>query len=346
MPRRSALRRTRVVPVALALAVIGVATIGVPPAPADDAAYPDPLGYCNAESAHLDPRDTERAAPPVILPPGFKRREVTLQGYRIPLIVRGPRRAKETVVFFHGNPGTSEDFAALYRAVPRGVRVVAPDLLGFGEADKPFDFPFDLPRTQALIDDFFEKLRIRRMHLVGHDLGGGVGLDWAARRPRRLESAVLIATGALIGYEDHQYARVWKQPIQGEALMAAVTRETFHDALQSSTPRPLPREFVDRNYDSFDRGTRCAILRIYRNVPDFSALGERWAKSLRPHDVPALAIWGDSDPFVPEHLAHRQREAFPSVKLHIYERSGHWPFVDEEKRTVRLIRRFLRNRLR
>ena len=307
----------------------------------------DPDAYCLPENTHLDPQDVRRPdAPPIELPRGFVRRRVAVAGFETSLIERGPRDSQEVVLFMHGNPGSSLDFIGLLRAVPKGTRVVAVDILGFGEADKPYDFPYDLAASRPLMDRLTRDLGVRRMHLVGHDVGSVVGVDWAARHPRRLGSAVLIAGGIMIGYTDHHFARIWKTPELGEESMRGVDREGFVSMIQAHNPRPLPREFVDRNYDYFDRGTRCAILKLYRAMPNLTELGREHAAALRPHDKPALVIWGDRDPFLPQTLAESNREGFPHADVHIFENSGHWPFVDTEARTVELMRDFFGRHVR
>lgn len=302
----------------------------------------DPNGYCLPQNSHFDPQDVRRPdAPPIALPPGFARRRISVAGFNTTVIERGPRDSEEAVVFMHGNPGSSLDFIGLLRAVPEGTRVIAFDILGFGAADKPYDFPYDLASSRPVLDRAFRELGIERMHLVGHDIGSVVGVDYAARNPHKLASAVLIAGGILIGYVDHHFARIWKTPRLGEESMRGVDREGFIRVIQAHNPRPLPREFLDRNYDYFDRGTRCAILKIYRAMPNIDRLSRQRAAALRPHDKPALVIWGDRDPFLPQHLAYGNREGFPRAAVHVFANSGHWPFVDEEARTVRLMNAFL-----
>jgi pimeloyl-ACP methyl ester carboxylesterase len=299
-------------------------------------------GYCVPANTQFDPTDLERSdAEPIVLPPGFVRHRLTIAGFETTVIEAGPRHASEAVVFMHGNPGSSLDYLGLLRAVPASTRVVAFDILGFGEADRPYDFPYDLEASRRLADRVFEELGIERMHLVGHDVGGVVGVDWGARHPEKLASAVLLAGGILIGYVDHHFARVWQTPFVGEENMRMVDREGFVNVIQLHNPRPLPREFLDRNYDYYDRATRCAILKIYRSMPNLTLLGLEHAEALRPHDIPALVIWGDRDPFLPAYLAFGSRQAFPHADVHVFPNSGHWPFVDTEERTVGLMSQFL-----
>lgn len=300
----------------------------------------DASGYCEPQNVQYDPRDTERDAPPTPLPPGFTRRDFELNGLHSPLIEAGSPKSREAIVFMHGNSGSSLDFAGILRAAPPGARVIAFDLYGFGEADKPWDFSYSLADSMPLLTAAAQKLGIDRIHLVGHDVGGVLGIEWASLHPRALASATLLSSGVLIGYEDHDYARMWRQPGEGEAFMAATTRSLFHQGINSKEPQPLPDEFLDRDYDFYDRATRCAVLKATRSEPDVSGLAERQAKRLEPYDRPALVIWGGQDAFIKPAIAERQREAFPHASINVFPDSGHWPFVNEEDRTVGLMRSF------
>lgn len=322
--------------------VAALALALAPAAPAQLLPNADLNGYCVPENTQFDPQDLERPdAPPIVVPPGFVRHEIKVGGFRTMAIEAGNREAKEAVVFMHGNPGSSLDFLGLLETVPKGTRVIAFDILGFGEADKPYDFPYDLPASRDLADRVFEELGVERMHLVGHDVGSVVGVDWAARHPEKLASATLIAGGLLIGFVDHHFGVVWKTPFVGEESMRMTDRESFVNVLQLQNPRPLPREFIDRNYDYFDRASRCAVLKIYRSMPNMTLLGLENAEKLRPHDIPALVIWGDRDPFLPAHMAYTNRLGFPSADVHVFPNSGHWPYVDTEQRTIGLMSEFL-----
>ena len=68
---------------------------------------------------------------------------------------------------------------------------------GFGRADKPRDFPYSVAGYAEFLDGVLEELGIDRVHLVVHDFGGPWGMEWAARNPSRVASAVLINTGVL-----------------------------------------------------------------------------------------------------------------------------------------------------
>jgi len=152
---------------------------------------------------------------------------------------------------------------------------------------------------------------------------------------------VLLGTGVLPGYRWHALARAWRTPLLGELSMAATTRAGFRLLLSRGNPRGLPRAFVERMYDDFDRHTRRAVLDLYRSVPDVAAAGERLAAALRPLDRPALVLWGRHDPYLPAALADRQRDAFPHADIRVLQRSGHWAFVDDPQTVTAAIKQFL-----
>jgi pimeloyl-ACP methyl ester carboxylesterase len=247
----------------------------------------------------------------------------------------GPPGESEAVVFVHGNPGSSADWAPLLPAVGAIRRAVAWDAPGFGQADKPDAFPQTPAAHGAFIGAALNALGIERAHLVLHDFGGPWGLEWAAMEPERLASVTLINTGLLLDYRWHRLARVWRTPGLGEAFMATTTRPGFRMLL-----RGLPTDFVDRMYDDFDAGTRRAVLRLYRNVDDPAGDARRLLDALP--DVPALVLWGQRDPYLSFRLAARQREAFPTARVVVLPDSGHWPFVDEPGRVAQELTAFLR----
>jgi menaquinone-9 beta-reductase len=276
------------------------------------------------------------------LPAEVTGERATIDGLSVPVSSAGDQGASEAIVFVHGNPGSRRDWDDLLSRVSPYARAVAFDLPGFGRADKPDTFDHTVEGYARFLGLALDELGIERAHLVLHDFGGPWGLEWAARNPDRLGSAVLINTGVLLDYRWHYLARIWRTPVAGEAFQASTTRTGFHTALRHGNPRGLPRAFVDRMYDDTDAGTSRAILRLYRATADPAGMGRRQADALRPLDRPALVVWGAHDPYLPVALAHRQREAFPSAEIEILPDSGHWPFADDPDAVGRLVEPFLR----
>jgi pimeloyl-ACP methyl ester carboxylesterase len=266
---------------------------------------------------------------------------LTVDGVRSPMLQAGPAEATEAVVFVHGNPGSSQDWARLVERTGAFARAVAWDHPGFGQADKPAGFDYTVQGYAAHLGRGLDALGITEAHLVLHDFGGPWGMAWAAAHPAAFASATLLNIGVLPGYRWHYLARVWRTPLLGELFNATTTRTGFRLLLRHGNPRGLPRPFVDRMYADLDRGTKRTILALYRATDDPAGDSVRLGAALRPLDRPTLMIWGRHDPYLPVALAGRQREAFPKARIEILDDSGHWPFIDDPERTERLVLEFL-----
>lgn len=266
---------------------------------------------------------------------------ITVEGLRSPCLDTGGA-APEAAVFVHGNPGSGQDWAALLPRVAPFMRAVAPDMPGFGRADKPADFDYTVTGYARHLGGMLEALGIARAHLVLHDFGGPWGLAWAAAHPDRVASVALINIGVLPGYRWHWLARIWRTPLLGELFQATTTRPAFHLLLKIGCPRGLPKAFIDRMFDDYDAGTRRAILKLYRATSDLDGLAAQAQLALRPLDLRCLVLWGKADVYLPHRYAERQRETFPRAEVHYLEDSGHFPFADNPEAVAATLVPFLR----
>ncbi len=274
-----------------------------------------------------------------------RRGHVIYQGVRSPYLESGSQHSQEAVVFVHGNPGSSEDWRDLVSRAGAFARAVAPDMPGFGQADKPKDFDYTVEGYARHLDGILDHLGVRQVHLVLHDFGGPWGLAWAAQHQPRLASVTLINIGIMPGYRWHYLARIWRTPLLGELFFAATTRTAFGLSLKHGNPRGLPRAMVDRMYRDLDWGTKRAVLRLYRATNDPGRMADMLGPLFQQLDVPALVIWGAADPYVPVRYAERQRDFFPRARIVILEQSGHWPFADDPQAVADALIPFLQKQL-
>lgn len=272
-------------------------------------------------------------------------REVRVAGVRSLVRTSGPQTAREAVVFLHGNPGSSEDWVELLGRVGDFARAIAPDMPGFGKAARPRDFAYDIPGYARHLAGLLERLGVERAHLVLHDFGGPWGLWWASLDPRAVASLTLIDVGFMPGYTWHTAARIWQTPLLGELFQLLTTRGGFRAVLDRQNPRPLPRAFLDRMSEDYDRGTKRAVLALYRSARNLAPLNDAVATRLREHHLPTLVVWGKDDPYLPCHYAERQREVFLVQGVHVLDGCGHWPFIDAPERVAEVVVPFLRRQV-
>jgi haloalkane dehalogenase len=95
-----------------------------------------------------------------------------------------------TVVFLHGNPASSHMWRNVLPRIGRG-RLLAPDLIGMGRSGKP-EIPYLFDDHARYLDAWFDALGLDDVVLVGHDWGGALACDWAARHPERVRGLALF----------------------------------------------------------------------------------------------------------------------------------------------------------
>jgi haloalkane dehalogenase len=94
------------------------------------------------------------------------------------------------VVLLHGNPGSSHLWRNVIPGLGRG-RLLAPDLIGMGRSGKP-DLAYSFADHTRYLDAWFDALHLDRVILVGHDWGGALAFDWAARHPERVAGIAFL----------------------------------------------------------------------------------------------------------------------------------------------------------
>ena len=268
---------------------------------------------------------------------------IEIGGISAPVAEAGPSDSAEALVCLHSVPGSARDFQWLLPETGEVMRSIAFDLPGFGQADKPRDFPYSLEGYQTWFAPALSELGVRRAHLVLHSFGGQVGLMWAAMNPQRFASAVLLDTGVLEDYRWHILARLWRRPRIGELVQNGTTRALFKLWMRRGNIRGLDPQWLDQLITEDDRHTRRVTLELYRNTDIERA--QIFRQAIAPQNKPALVIWGRRDPYVSWRYAERQKETFPGAQIHVWDDCGHFPHVQHPGRTAEKVTAFLRSQI-
>jgi haloalkane dehalogenase len=218
---------------------------------------------------------------------------------RMAYVDEGPREARP-VLLLHGEPSWSY----LYRSMippllDAGLRVIAPDLIGFGRSDKPVtrgDYTY-ARHVAWLTELVVDRLDLRDAILFCQDWGGLLGLRIVAAHSDRFAAVVasntFLPTGDQDPGEGFKAWREYSQNVEDFAVGRIVnggTKRALSDAEVAAYDAPFPDE-------DFKAGARQfpTLVPITPDDPEAPANRSAW-ETLSQWDKPFVCAFGDSDP--------------------------------------------------
>ena len=132
-----------------------------------------------------------RYAVQIVTSPSRQFRNV--HGYRRAFIKAGSGPA---LLLIHGIGDNADSWADVIPELAKDYTVIAPDLLGHGQSDKP-RADYSIGAYANAMRDLLSVLDVDRVTVMGHSLGGGVAMQFAYQYPERCERLVLVGTGGV-----------------------------------------------------------------------------------------------------------------------------------------------------
>jgi pimeloyl-ACP methyl ester carboxylesterase len=270
--------------------------------------------------------------------------EITLHGNRVTYRTGGDG---PLLVLIHGITSSSASWEPVLPLLAEHYTIIAPDLLGHGQSDKPAG-DYSLGSHACLVRDLMLTLGHRSGTIAGHSLGGGIAMQLGYQFPELMDRLVLVSSGGL-GREVSLFLRAVTLP--GSELVlpllasqpvlnagAAVARAGARLGLQAGADLgQIALGIASLN----DIGARRAFVHTARSVIDPG--GQRVDARDRLYlaeAVPSLLVWGERDPIIPAVHGVRAQKLMPGSTLELFEGSGHFPHLEDPARFATLLREF------
>lgn len=268
--------------------------------------------------------------------------------------IHGHRRAFRrcgsgpALLLLHGIGDSSEAWLPVLPALAEHYTVIAPDLLGHGQSDKP-RADYSAAAYANGMRDLLDVLGVERATIVGHSLGGGVAAQMVYQYPQRCERLVLVAPGGvgrevtpLLRFLAAPYAEVVLPPLRlpGSRQVARVVTTAMR---LSGTNLGRDAHQVLRIFEGLPRSeSQFAFTRTLRSVVDWRGqVVTMLDRAYLAEGVPVLIVWGDRDGVIPVAHAARAHEAMPGSRLEIFAGAGHFPHHCFPDRFVEVLDEFM-----
>ena len=243
------------------------------------------------------------------------------------------------VLLLHGSgPGVTAyaNWRLTIPALSQHLRVIAPDLVGFGFTERPESVSYDMDTWVGQAIGLLDALDIERAHLVGNSFGGALALALASRHPDRVERLVLMGSVGVPFEITDGLDRVW-----GYEPSIAQMRELLD--LFAYSRELVSDELAEVRYRaSIQPGFQESFAAM------FPAPRQRWVDAMVTPDEdlarlphPTLVVHGRDDLIIPPANALHLLDTIPDVRLHIFGRCGHWTQIEHADAFNRLVVSFL-----
>ena len=249
----------------------------------------------------------------------------------------------DPVVCVHGLGATKASFLPTVAALADRHRVLALDLPGFGDSDKPLTAAYDAPYFADCVAALLDELGIERAHLIGNSMGGRVVIEFALMHPERVKKVAMLSP-ALAWLRDRRWHWLLRAPLPLLGLVQPAPRVITEPIVRNLVPGGKDgwsAAGVDEFLRSFltPRG-RVAFYEAARNIYLDEPHGERglWTR-LAAISCESLFIWGRQDRLVPIGFRKHVERALPAAR-HLELDCGHVPQLEAPRQTHNAIVEF------
>lgn len=256
------------------------------------------------------------------------------------------------VLLLHGFPQFSYAWRHQIPALAKHFRVVAPDLRGYGKTEKPEGV--ENYAMHHLVEDIAELIRTlgyAKVHLVGHDWGGGIAWRVAQEHPELIDKLVILNAPfpqiffkALRSNWDQMrkswYMFFFQIPGLPETLFKLRSKKIVKQVLQGTGARK--GTFTDEDIKIYTEqlekpGAFKAALNYFK-----AAFHAKPPKGSGQITVPTLLIWGEKDQALGKDLTVGMEKYFTNtLQIEYLPDASHWVMEEEPEKVNSLILRFL-----
>ena len=268
---------------------------------------------------------------------------ITVNGINIRYVVKGNG---PPILLIHGFGEFLETWWFNIDPLSEHYRIYAMDLPGHGLSDKPA-IDYNLPFARESAIHFMQALDIERASLVGHSLGGLLGISVAINFPDKVDRLILVDSGGLAEDAPLLY-RLCTLPIVGNVIIKSTVKSFIKHGIKKAFYNPdlVTEEMIDLDYEFLKMpGTKEALLSIIRNGVSLSGPYPEIVMTDKLHLIkcPTLLIHGEEDEVIPVVYAQKAYKLIPKARLEVINECGHCPHIEKASQFNKLVVAFLQS---
>lgn len=264
--------------------------------------------------------------------------KVKIRGHDI--FYRSAGTGEETILLMHGIPTNSFLWIYVIPQLAQKYRVIAPDMLGFGNSDRAAHEHLTLPKQAEYAIALMDSHGIKKFHVAGHDLGGGVTQILAANYTERVSSFLVIDGVTLSNWPLPQVVALrYPTSSMNEPSINFIERMLreglFHQTLV--TPELLTAFLSPFNMVGGDKALQEASFALDHHQT------EDLVPRLKELEIPATFLYGQYDNFLPPFWGQELQKIVPNSTFKVLPECSHYSMIDNPLLVTEEILEHLKN---
>ncbi len=275
---------------------------------------------------------------------------LTFQWKGYDIIYKKSESNKPWLVLIHGFPSCTFDWWKVWDQLSQHFNLLAPDMIGFGRSDKPYDFPYSIYAQADIHLDLLAQLEVREFHILAHDYGDTVAQEIMAKELEGVNwktQSVCMLNGGIFP-EAHKPLMIQKllmSPIGfllSKMMNERKLEKSFYKIFGPNTK--LSKSELHEYWEliAYKNGHRIAH-KIIRYMQERVDNRDRWLRSLQQYHGKLGLINGPYDPISGTQMVEHFKEVISKEHIWLLEDIGHYPQVEAPQGVLDNYMKFLNN---
>lgn len=254
---------------------------------------------------------------------GLKRHEAVIDGQKI-FYLDNEQKEGRPILLIHGFGDSSMTWVQFARSLKHeGFRVIAPDLLGFGESARPADAAYSFSAQAKRLFTLMQQLGVEKFHVAGNSMGGGIAAEMAATQAQKILSLTLIDAAGV----HYKPADLDRALLAGRNMLVLKNRQDFEALLdmvfvtKPPVPEPVTSYLAERAIKDWPLHERIAISALMDDM-NFLLL------KMDAITSPTLILWGEKDRLLSVENTQVLKKFIRGSQVVIMPNVGHAPQVE------------------
>jgi pimeloyl-ACP methyl ester carboxylesterase len=245
------------------------------------------------------------------------------------------------VLFIHGMPTSGQLWSGIIDKMRGQFTCHAVDLPGLGRTPSAPNGPRPLEVLAEQVEQIRVEQGIEKWHVVGHDAGAAIAVQYAYRFPQRVDHLALLSPAIFPELKPFHLFRILRTPILGELFAPVVSAIFWRVAMRRALEQrradfsSVVREFHQPFSGPWGAWRLMSVTRWGNPAEVLAAMPEILPQLL----MPTLIFQGSQDPAVPERFARRASSLIPQSKCIMVD-SGHFIPLNNPDVVAAELRRF------